>query len=229
VKYIKEILNGKIEKEISATFFSALQAGVFIGFGCIYSAVAATYGSGRIVSGLVFSLGLMLVVLFKVDLFTGNILLFLVDTTRKKILKNWLITYFGNFTGSLLLVYLIYLCYLNDNELINYFISLTKIKLSYTFQQAFALGILCNILVCLSVWLSFSAQSILEKMLVCLLPVGLFVSAGFEHSIANMFILLIGIIYSDFSIINFFENLLPVSIGNIIGGLIVSLFVKSRI
>ena len=161
--------------------------------------------------------------------------------TLGQMLANWGVVYFGNFIGALILVGLIIMSghpFDYGGKIGLYYISVANHKLEHTFIKAIGLGIMCNIMVCLAVWMSFSASNLTDKMIAVLFPVGLFISAGFEHSVANMFMIPAAIytlmlstpemIHSliDVEILqksltwsNFFiKNLLPVTVGNILGG-----------
>ncbi|MGL4675525.1 MAG: formate/nitrite transporter family protein, partial [Wohlfahrtiimonas sp.] len=218
---------------------------VFIGLGFVYCVIANVQGAGKIVGGLVFSLGLLLTIVIGADLFTSTTMTVISvaskKITLKKMLVNWNVVYFGNFIGALVLVGLIIMSghpFDYGGKIGLYYISTSEHKLAHTFIEAVGLGILCNIMVCLAVWMSFSAQSLTDKMMAVLFPVGLFIAAGFEHSVANMFMIPAGI-YSlmlatpemlntitDAELLrttltwpNFLiKNLIPVTIGNVIGG-----------
>jgi len=234
-----------------STFLLAILAGMYIGFGGIFSAIVTTgmsgvwpYGITKLLQGLAFSLGLILVVVGGAELFTGNMLMVIAWAQHRipirSILRNWSIVYFGNFLGSILLALLLTLgkSYgLSDGEFGRVLFNIADAKLSLDYLQAVTLGILCNILVCLAVWLSNSAKNTTDKILAVIFPISAFIAAGFEHSIANMFLipvtffikyfdpsfaLNLAIDLSKFTWSQFlFHNLLPVTIGNIIGGSIV--------
>ncbi|GAA5102612.1 formate/nitrite family transporter [Wohlfahrtiimonas larvae] len=247
-----DIMSIKANKPSHKVLLCAMMAGVFIGLGFIYCVIANVQGAGKIVGGLVFSLGLLLTLVLGADLFTSTTMTVMAvasqKITLKKMLSNWGLVYLGNFIGALVLVGLIIMSghpFDNGGQIGLYYISTAEHKLAHTFVEAVGLGILCNIMVCLAVWMSLSAHTLIDKMVAVLLPVGLFIAAGFEHSVANMFMVPAGI-YSlmlatpemlnhltDTEILrttltwhNFFiQNLLPVTLGNIIGGSIfVSLF-----
>jgi formate transporter len=245
-------MEGKAKKAVSSAFLLAIMAGLFIGLGFIYCSVANVAGAGKIVGGLVFSVGLMLVVIFGADLFTGSAMTLVARASGKitwgQLLYNWVVVYFGNLIGALLLVALVHFsghAWQSGGAIAVFYINTTAHKLSYTFVEALFLGILCNLMVCLAVWMSLGGRSVLDKMLVCLFPVGLFIASGFEHSIANMFMLPSGVIASQIAPPEvlakladpkhiaetltwsnvIFKNLIPVTIGNIIGGgVLVGLF-----
>lgn len=241
----------KSSRYFYAQLILALLAGAFIAFASNASTIASfnllarpeTFGLGKFVSGLVFPTGLIFVVLAGAELFTGNCLL-VVSVLEKRIrfsqmLKNWGLVYLGNIIGSLLVVMLVfYSGQLSSagNALGGTSIKLAYGKLSFHFIQSFCLGVLCNWLVCLAVWFSLSVKDILGKVLSCFFPVLVFVTAGFEHSIANLYYVPIGILATHvpeyvqasaltnealqhLTVHNFlFKNLIPVTIGNIVGG-----------
>lgn len=223
-------------------------AGAYIAFGAVFASVVAVgmsgewpYGFMKLIQGLVFSLGLILVVVGGAELFTGNSLMVIAWVQKKikllDLLKNWLIVYIGNFAGSLTIAVLILLAreYRVSNGLLgSVMLATANAKVQYGFGQALALGILCNIMVCLAVWMTLSGRSTLDKIAAIILPITFFIAAGFEHSVANMYIIPLGVLLKSFdpafvSSLNldlpnltwsafFIKNLLPVTLGNIIGG-----------
>jgi len=230
------------------TFLLAILAGAYIAFGGVFATVVATgtmeswpYGIVKLVQGLVFSLGLILVVVGGAELFTGNILM-VIPLLQKKIrfsqlIRNWFLVYTGNFIGSIVIAGLIIAAgsYHGANGTLGTtMIRIAESKLQHTFLQALSLGILCNILVCLAVWLCYSARSTADKILAIVFPISAFIAAGFEHSVANMYLLPVALFLKNFdpSFLNqvsldlsnlnwthfLVNNLLPVTIGNIIGG-----------
>ncbi len=244
-------------------FTLAILAGAFISLGAMFATTVLTgsmtvagpaggvaftvglpYGLTRLLAGLVFSLGLVLVVVGGAELFTGNNLIVMAWASRKvsgrALLRNWVIVYCGNFVGSLATAILMFFSrqYTFAEDTVG--VTALKVavgKMDYTFLQAIALGVLCNALVCMAVWLTFSARSTLDKIAAIILPITAFVAAGFEHSVANMYFIPYALLIKDFdpdfvarvghkvshldtlswgSFI--FNNLIPVTIGNIIGG-----------
>jgi len=232
------------------TFVLAVLAGAFIAFGSVFfttvtSASTMSYGVTRLLGGLSFCLGLVLVIVGGAELFTGNNLIIMAWANKKvstlQVLKNWCLVYLGNFIGALFIVVLMIFArqYLSASGMVGInMLNIAKVKCELGFTQAIALGILCNILVCLAVWLCFSSKSISGKIISIVFPVTAFVSCGFEHSIANMYfvpkaIMMLnqqdskilalieqsGVNYDTVTWSNFFiNNLLPVTLGNIIGG-----------
>jgi formate transporter len=232
---------------LSLTILSIL-AGIYIALGAVFSSIIALgmagtwpYGLMKSLQGLAFSLGLILVVVGGAELFTGNNLMVIAWLDRKikigSILKNWGIAYLGNFVGSILIALLVIISKeysVNDGALGKSIINLAVLKVSYPFLKAFTLGILCNLLVCLAVWLTYSGRSTIDKIMAIVFPISAFIAAGFEHSVANMYIIPAGLLLVKFdpsfiiqSAINtttltwstfFLNNLFPVTLGNIIGG-----------
>ncbi len=246
-----EIGVAKATKDPKKSFLLAIAAGLHIGIAFIFYTVVTTgggempWGMVRFAGGIAFSLGLILVVVTGGELFTSTVLTLVAKASGKitwsSLIKNWLVVYLGNFVGALLLVacMLVAKLYLSaDGQVGINTMQIAQHKLHHGFFQAVALGIMCNVLVCLAVWMSFSGRSLTDKVLVMILPVAMFVSAGFEHCIANMFQVPMGIgikmfapeqfwtmtganiaDFADLTFSHFFiNNLLPVTIGNIIGG-----------
>lgn len=230
------------EKKTSLSIFkmilSGVFAGVFIGLGGLGSQIASTATGGavgRLAGACVFPVGLFLVVTIGVELFTGNCLLVIPwfsgminkNNTIKisSILKNWLFVYIGNFIGSLILAIFIYFSGLGtlfDGGLTQTSVSAASAKIALSPAEAIIRGLLCNFLVCLAVWVAMMADDAIGKAIAVFAPVMLFVLCGFEHSVANMYFIPLGIMYdSSISVVEFLlNNLLPVTIGNIIGGAI---------
>ena len=239
------VMESKAKTPHSRAFGLAVMAGVFIGLGFIYCGIANVSGAGKIVGGFVFSLGLTLCVVVGGDLFTSTTMTIIPrcggQITWGRMFANWGVVYTGNFLGSILLVAIILLSghpWDYEGGIGIWYLTVTAHKLSYTFVNALFLGVMCNLMVCLGVWMSFSGRSFTDKMLACLFPVGLFIACGFEHSIANMYMIPMGILCSQtipadiaakvpnlqemrevMTWSNFvLKNLLPVTLGNIIGG-----------
>jgi formate/nitrite transporter len=250
----------KAEMRAFPMFILSILAGAFIGLGAMFATTvgagtmavnlpdgtaaftaALPYGLGRLLFGLVFCLGLILVVVGGAELFTGNNLIVMAWASKKvstqALLRNWVIVYFGNFAGSLMTAAVVFLGkqYTFGNGAIGKLaLTIANNKVQLDFVQALALGIMCNALVCLAVWMTYSARSTTDKILAIVFPISAFVAASFEHSIANMYFIPIGLFIQAFDpafvaktgldlanltwgtfLVN---NLLPVTIGNIIGG-----------
>ena len=222
-------------------------AGFFIGLGAMFATLATTdiqigFGLSKLVGGIVFSLGLILVVVAGAELFTGNALMVGSRASGKirlaQLFKNWGIVYFTNLIGSLLLVVVVFYSQfwaLDGFKVGVNALTIANAKVNLTFWPAFARGILCNTLVCLAVWLCFSARSTVDKIFAILFPITAFVACGFEHSVANMYFIPMGIAMAgqakvlevvgltasqvaNLDISGFIGNLIPVTLGNIVGG-----------
>ena len=253
-----EILEVTVQKGIAKASTSIWKllclgflAGVFIAFASEGSNMAAfglfakpeTYGLGKFIAGLIFPVGLILVLLAGAELFTGNNLIIAAALEKKvsltAMLKNWIAVYIGNLIGSVFIAFLI----VQSGQLSSgasllggITIKIAYGKVSLSFVQAVFLGIMCNWLVCLAVWLCYGAKDMTGKMLAAFFPIWLFITSGFEHSVANMYYIPAGIFSKSvpayaaasglsaeaLSNINwaafFIKNLMPVTLGNIIGG-----------
>ena len=232
---------------ILSTLALGVLAGAFISLGAIISTTVATaagstlhYGLTRLLSGLIFSLGLILVVLAGAELFTGNNLIVMAWASRRistgALLRNWGLVYLGNAIGAVATALLLYISgqyRFAAGEIGATALAIAQHKVQLDFLQALALGVLCNALVCLAVWLTLGARSTTDKILAIIFPITTFVAAGFEHSIANLyfipiaqfiqswdpaFVASLGVNVSSISIADLLNNLIPVTIGNIIGG-----------
>ncbi|MDD1781368.1 formate transporter FocA [Enterovibrio sp. ZSDZ35] len=246
-----EIGVAKATKDPHKSFLLAISAGIHIGIAFIFYTTVTTgagdmaWGMSRFVGGMAFSLGLILVIITGGELFTSSVLTLVARANGKiswkALFKNWAVVYGGNLVGAVLLVICMLIAkqYMFGQGAVG--INAMKIaqhKLHHGFFQAVALGIMCNVLVCIAVWMSYSGRTLTDKILVMILPVAMFVSSGFEHCIANMFQvpMAIGIKYfapesfwamtganiADFADLTFsnfiMNNLVPVTLGNIIGG-----------
>jgi formate/nitrite transporter len=214
-------------------------AGGFIGLGALYFTLVTsdtnlTFGAARLLGGLAFSLGLILVVVAGAELFTGNNLLVMAWVSRRittgELLRNWLVVYLANFAGALGLVLLVLWSqhwHMNGDAVGANAVKIAAAKASLPFWVAFFRAILCNVLVCLAVWLALAGRSVIDKMFAIVFPISAFVAAGFEHSVANMYFIPLGILLKDqlsaagsegLSWAALWTNLLPVTLGNIVGG-----------
>ncbi|AVV37239.1 MULTISPECIES: formate transporter FocA [Pantoea] len=241
----------KATKHPFTTFFLAINAGVFISIAFVFYITATTgsgampYGIAKLIGGICFSLGLMLVVVCGADLFTSTVLIVVAKASGRiswgQLARNWFNVYAGNLAGALFFVALMW--FAGQHMVANGAWGLNVLetadhKMHHTFIEAVCLGTLANLLVCLAVWMSYSGRSLTDKLVVMILPVGMFVASGFEHSIANMFLIPYAITIRDFATPEFWQaagttaaqfhaltvsnfilhNLIPVTIGNIIGG-----------
>lgn len=214
-------------------------AGGFIGLGALYftvvtSDLSLSFAASRLLGGVTFSLGLILVVVAGAELFTGNNLLVMAwasyRITTGELLKNWVIVYLANFLGSMGLVWLVFLSghwQMGNGAIGSNAVTIAVAKVALSFPEAFFKGILCNILVCLAIWLTMAARSVVDKIFVVVFPISAFIAAGFEHSIANMYFIPLGMLLKDrvsvagaenLTWAGFCSNLLPVTLGNIVGG-----------
>jgi formate/nitrite transporter len=243
---VAKVLRGTLSQLILAFF-----AGVYIAFASEGSNMAAfnlfanpdTYGLGKVLAGAVFGTGLMLVLIAGGELFTGNTLIIVGVLDRKvklqQMFANWTVVYLGNFIGSICIAYM-----MNKSGLFNsgnavlggQTIKIAAYKTGLSFPSAFFLGVMCNWLVCLAVWVSFAAKDVIGKMFSCFFIIGLFITSGFEHSVANMYYIPAGIMakanplwaeashvateqLDNLNWITFItKNLIPVTLGNIVGG-----------
>lgn len=253
----------KAETPALTTFTLAILAGGFIALGAMFATNTAAgssvlpYGVAKLLTGLVFCLGLILVIVGGAELFTGNNLIVMAwasgKVSTRSLLRNWVIVYIGNFVGSIgtaLLALWSKQYTFGGGAVGETALKIATGKANLDFFQALALGVLCNALVCLAVWLTFSARSTIDKIASIIFPITAFVAAGFEHSIANMYFIPFGLLIKSFDPAfvaekgldltnltwsNFLvNNLVPVTIGNIIGGTVLvaavywSVFLRNR-
>jgi formate/nitrite transporter len=229
------------------TFVLSVLAGAFIALGAIFATTVTAggstlpYGVSRLLGGFAFSLGLILVVVAGAELFTGNNLIVMAWASRKvstaRLLRNWAIVYAGNFAGAIATAGILFVSKqytFGKGAVGEQALATATAKTGLGFVQAIALAALCNALVCLAVWLAYGARSTADKILAIIPPIAAFVAAGFEHSVANMFFIPIGLfVKSDAAFTAqhapagiehltwghfFVSNLLPVTIGNVVGG-----------
>lgn len=203
-------------------------AGAFIALGAaaFTAALAGTppgFGPARLLGGLIFSTGLILVVVAGAELFTGNALIVMAWVDRRvslrSLLRNWSYAFFGNLVGALGVVGLMTCSGLLTGAVGETAQKIAAAKLALGPVEAFTRGILCNMLVCLAVWLSFAARSVTDKILAIVFPITAFVLLGYEHSIANMYLIPAGwAAGAPVDIPGFLGNLLPVTLGNVVGG-----------
>ncbi|WP_444995719.1 formate/nitrite transporter family protein [Aliikangiella sp. IMCC44359] len=207
-------------------------AGAFIGFGSMFYTMTITgstlgLGPTKLLGGIVFSLGLILIVIAGAELFTGNNMIIIAwadkKITGKQLFRNWLIVYFANFIGALATAWFVHLSGIlstGDGAVAKTLIDIATNKMALTPLESFIRGMLCNALVCLAVWLCFAAHTVTGKMFAIIFPISAFVALGFEHSIANMYFIPLAIFSGtvEISMIEFLTNLLIVTLGNIIGG-----------
>ncbi|MFI5226849.1 MAG: formate transporter FocA [Candidatus Limnocylindrales bacterium] len=241
----------KAHLDAVSTFALAVLAGAFIALGAIFATTvsaggsALPYGIVRLLAGVTFSLGLILVIVGGAELFTGNTLIVMAWASRKVrtrlLLRNWLIVYVGNFVGATATAVVVFISgqYTFGAGAVGAAALATgNAKAGLDFLPAVALGMMCNALVCLAVWLAFSARTTTDRILAIVPPIAAFVASGFEHSVANMYFIPAALLIRNDAPASFWTaigktpadypnltmqgflggNLLPVTIGNIIGG-----------
>jgi formate transporter len=260
-----DVGTSKARLDARTVFLLSVMAGAFIALGAIFSLTATAgaagssagagfgaggsgsafpYGVTRVIAGIAFSLGLVLVVVGGAELFTGNVLLTFAWASRRvstgTVVKNWTIVYLGNFIGSLGTVAIVIAggwYKLGGGEVGAGLLATASAKIAHTPLEAFTLGILCNVLVCLAVWLTYSARTTTDRIMAIVPPITCFVAAGFEHSVANMFFIPAAIVVRAVAPESFWtsigssaadwpsidaaglvSNLIPVTVGNIVGG-----------
>ncbi len=231
----------KARLSLTTLLLLGLLAGGFVGIGSLYFTIIVSdgvipFGLARLIGGICFSLGLLLVVVCGAELFTGNILIAMAwangSITLVEMLRNWSIVCIANFVGAAgfaLLVFLSGHWEMNNGVIGESYLKIASAKASLPFWKAFFSGVLCNNLVCLAVWMSFAGRTVVDKFVGVVLPISAFVAAGFEHSIANMYfftmamLLQIKGIYAQSTLnittsSDMVGNLIPVIMGNIVGG-----------
>lgn len=220
-------------KKANLSIFKMILLGMFAGAFIALAGVGATFGNvyaGKLAGALIFPAGLAMVVVAGSELFTGNCLMVTALLSREigplRLLKNWLFVFIGNFIGALLVALIVTSSGVLD-PISDSVVATASAKVSMGFPVAMLRGVLCNFLVCIAVWMAFGAKTVGGKIAAVFFPVFLFVLCGFEHSIANMYYVPAGLFMNWFngtattglSVQSFLvENLLPVTIGNIIGG-----------
>jgi formate transporter len=238
---VREVGVTKATMPVLTMFALAVLAGAFIALGALFYTVTITTGVGntpppfglvRLAGGITFCLGLILVVVGGAELFTGNNLIAMAwasgKVTTSQVLRNWGWVYLGNLVGAVgtvLLVWLAGLHTMGDGAVGETMVRIARSKVSLDPLSALARGVLCNVLVCLAVWLCMGARGVADKILAVLFPISAFVACGMEHSVANMYFLPIGIAIAagtaaPLSLFEAVENLVVVTIGNILGGTI---------
>jgi formate/nitrite transporter len=240
-KTISAIGEKKASETIFELFVFGVLAGIYIALGAsvatsVLSGGTLDAGVAKFLAGSVFSVGLMLVLILGSELFTGNILMTIGLIYQRysfiKVLRNWLIVYFGNLAGGLLIAWLVSKSGLliHQGELTSIGTAAIKIaegKMQLSFVEALCRGILCNMLVCLAVIMSIACKTITGKIFSIYFPIMTFVASGYEHSVANMYFLPAALFAKGEFLLtrffNIFDNLVPVTIGNIIGGLLIVL------
>ena len=239
----------KASMDAFGTLVLAILAGAFIALGGVFATTAlagagpAPWGAVRVLAGVVFSLGLILVIVGGAELFTGNTLIVMAwasgRVATRALLRNWVLVFGGNFIGAAATAAMVFLGgtqHFGDGAFGITALGIAHAKLALGFGQAVVLGILCNTLVCLAVWLSYSARTTADRILAIVPPISAFVAVGFEHSVANMYFIPLGLFIAALDpgfvaahglgphaqalswAAFVLRNLLPVTIGNVIGG-----------
>jgi len=225
-----------------ASFMLAVVAGGGIGFGALYYTIVASdatlsFATVRVVGGLVFTLGLVLVLVGGAELFTGNNLIVMAwasgNVSTRTMLRNWSIVWCGNLVGALGLVVLVFFSHhldMNNGGIALSILNTAAGKIRPDVFTLFIKGVLCNVLVCAAVWLAYAGRSVTDKIVAVILPVSAFIAAGFEHCVANMYFLPLAWLLvqtghapanfdaSPITIFGIIHNLVPVTLGNIVGG-----------
>jgi formate/nitrite transporter len=234
----------KANADVVPAFVLGILAGAFIGLGGVFATVVGTddsigFGVTRWLAGIAFSLGLILVVIAGAELFTGNNLMVMAVASRQvtaaRLLRTWVIVYAGNFVGALSIVAMVSLAgwwTLDDTAVGSSALSIAATKTSLSFGTVFFRGILANALVCLAVWLATGGRSVVDKVVAIVPPIAAFVACGFEHSVANMYFIPMGLWLkgragvtssvdtASLTIGGFLRNLAASTLGNIVGGAI---------
>ncbi|WP_301099256.1 formate transporter FocA [Otariodibacter sp.] len=241
----------KATKKQFYSFISAITAGAYISIAFVFYATTQVgtetlpWGVAKLIGGTVFSLGIIMCVVFGAELFTSSTMTAVAKASKRitlfQMLRNWLVVYGGNFVGAIFIVVLVWL----SGQIMTasgkwglIILQTAQHKIHHTWIEAFSLGIFCNLMVCIAVWMAYAGKSLTDKTFIMILPIAMFVASGFEHCVANMFMIPMGILihsgaspefwtaigidpaqYADLTIANFVvKNLIPVTIGNIIGG-----------
>lgn len=238
---VQEACVVKARLPLLSMWMLSLLAGGFIGLGALYytlvvSDAALGFAASRVLGGLCFSLGLLLVVVAGAELFTGNNLLAMAWVDRclstRELLRNWAVVCAGNFVGAAGLALLVWLSghpSLNQGAIAQTTLEIAALKCSLSFQEAFFRGVLCNVLVCMAVWMAMAGRSVVDKAVAIVFPISAFVAAGFEHSIANMYVIPLAMLIKasaaavpagteTITWAAFAGNLVPVIAGNLVGG-----------
>ncbi|MBE2898455.1 formate transporter FocA [Pasteurellaceae bacterium TAE3-ERU1] len=241
----------KARKNQLLSFVSAIVSGAFIAIAFVFYATTQTgsadvaWGLAKFVGGIVFSLGIIMVIVCGTELFTSSTMTVLAKVEGKisfvQMFRNWAVVYAGNLVGSLFIVALVWFggqTMADHGQWGLTILNTAQHKIHHTWLEAFCLGIFCNIMVCIAIWMAYSGKTLTDKMLIAILPISMFVASGFEHCVANMFMIPMGIVtahnssaefwqaiglnaaqYADLNLGHFvLNNLIPVTLGNIVGG-----------
>lgn len=199
----------KTTMPLKQSFVLSLMAGAFISMGAMFFLLVSgdpdiPFTAQRVLGGCLFSLGLFLVVVCGAELFTGNTMIVMSAASKKirwsAVWKNWVVVFVGNFIGSIVMVGLVYLSgmpTMDGGQVGQTMINVAAGKMSADWITLFAKGIMCNFLVCLAVWIAYASRTVVDKFFAVLLPIAAFVACGFEHCVANMFFLPMGILLNS--------------------------------
>ena len=235
VERVEAVCVAKAATSVLSLVMLGMLAGAFIGLGSLFYVIVASdpslgFAASRVLGGAVFSLGLLLVVVAGAELFTGNNLLAMGWAhgciTTREVLQNWVIVCASNFVGAVGLAAIVFLsghADMNGGAIGKTYLQIAAAKSSLPFWTAFFRGVLCNVLVCMAVWMTLAGRSLVDKFVAILMPIAAFVAAGFEHSIANMYFLPLGMMLQaaagdEVQLSGLWRNLVPVIAGNILGG-----------
>ena len=249
--YAESVAAYKAQKRPFLSFLSGISAGACIALAFVFytttqtASAGAPWGLTKLVGGLVFSLGVIMVVILGSELFTSSTLTLVARVggkiTTTQMIRNWIVVYLGNFVGGLFIAAVIWFggqTMAASGQWGLTILATAQHKIHHTWFEAFCLGILCNVMVCLAIWMSYAGKTLTDKAFIMILPIALFVASGFEHSVANMFMIPMGILTAHFSAPEFWQainmdsqqfadlnlyhfivkNLIPVTLGNIVGG-----------
>jgi formate transporter len=235
-EHIEKIGVGKVHLPLLSMLMLGMLAGAFIGLGALYFVLVVSdpslgFAASRILGGVAFSLGLLLVIVAGAELFTGNNLLAMAWADGKistlELLRAWVIVFLANFIGAAGLALIVYLSRhpeMNNGLVAAQYVKIAAAKSAMPFWEAFFKGVLCNVLVCMAVWMALAGRSVVDKAVAIIFPISAFVAAGFEHSVANLYIFPLAMMLeashgaATITWAGFFGNLIPVVLGNLVGG-----------
>jgi formate/nitrite transporter len=228
---VQEVCLVKARLPLLQLVMLGLLAGAFIGLGALYAVIvmsdaALPHALQRVLGGVVFSLGLLLVVVAGAELFTGNNLIAMAWAdgcmSTREVLYNWAVVCAANFAGATGLAAFVFWSGHADAYADTY-LKIAAGKSSLSLTEAFFRGMLCNVLVCMAVWMTLAGRSVTDKFIAIVLPISAFVAAGFEHSVANMYLFPLAMMLqasagSPVELAWLWRNLVPVIAGNLVGG-----------
>lgn len=239
-RQVETIGVGKARLPLLTMSLLAVLAGAFIGLGALFFTLVRSdptlgFALAQVLGGVVFSLGLILVVVAGAELFTGNNLLAMAWAARRittaELLRNWGVVALGNLVGAIGLAVLVVMAghgSLNGGAVGETYMQIATAKVELPFWTAFLRGVLCNVLVCMAVWMAIAGRSVTDKVVAIVFPISAFVAAGFEHSIANMYFIPVAMLlqwsgavadgWPAITFSGFIGNLVPVMLGNLVGG-----------